>query len=146
MNQGGWVNLRFHLLVSGVNQVEWEREVNLRFLFFTSGVWKKSRKHCSVNFCSLAVFQSSGHEGWWGAAGPYLGPAEMASFSSRDFSRSNKYDTLWHVVSTGYFYVLFSWAIADSHFHPLEIYKNTSLSFTTITFTVNSHADNHFYK
>ena len=39
----------------------------------------------------------------------HLGPAEIASFSSQDFSRNNKHDTFWH-VSTGYFYVL--WAIA----------------------------------
>ena len=37
----------------------------------------------------------------------YSGLAEIASFSSRDFSRSNKHDTFWHVVSVEYFYVLF---------------------------------------
>ena len=37
----------------------------------------------------------------------YLGPAEIMSFSSRDFSLSNKHYTFWHIVSTGYFYVLF---------------------------------------
>ena len=74
----------------------------------------------------------------------YLGPAKLAAFSNRDFSRSNKYDTFWHVASTGYFYVLFSWAIAVPDFCPLEIYKNHPLS--TTTFTINSHADNHFYE
>ena len=34
----------------------------------------------------------------------YLGPADIASFSSRGFTRSNKHDTFWHVVSIGYFY------------------------------------------
>ena len=29
---------------------------------------------------------------------------------------------------------------------PLEKYKNLGLPLSTITFTVNSHADNHFYK
>ena len=52
----------------------------------------------------------------------------------------------WHVVSTGYFYVLFLWAIAVSNFRPLEIYKNLGIPLSTIIFTVNSHADNHCYK
>ena len=51
----------------------------------------------------------------------YLGPAEIASFSRQDFNRSYTYDTFWHVVSTGCFYVLY-------------------------LLTVNSHADDHFYK
>ena len=42
--------------------------------------------------------------------------------------------------------VLFSWAIPVLDFHPLEIYKNLGLLFSTITFTVNSHTDSHFYK
>ena len=62
--------------------------------------------------------------GWgvvvWGRKS-YLGPAEIASFSNRDFSRSNKHDTFWHVVSTGYFYVLFLWAIAVTDFRSCEI-------------------------
>ena len=37
----------------------------------------------------------------------YLVPAEIASISSRDLSQSNKHDTFWHVVSTGYFSILF---------------------------------------
>ena len=76
----------------------------------------------------------------------YLGRAEIGSFSSRDFSRRNKHDTFWHVVSTGYFCVLFLWTIAVSDFRPLEIYKKLDLHLSTITFTVNSHTDNHFYK
>ena len=31
-------------------------------------------------------------------------------------------------------------------FFLLEIYKNLGLPLSTVTFTVNSHADNHFYK
>ena len=83
--------------------------------------------------------------GGWGVVGwgrkSYLGPAEIASFSSRDFSRSNKHDTFWHVVSTGYFYVLFLWAVAVSNIRPLKIYKRLGPPVSTITFTVN-----HFYK
>ena len=89
--------------------------------------------------------------GWvvvgWGRKS-YLGAAEIASFSCRDFNRSNKHkhDTFWQVVTTGYFYVLFLWAITVSYFYLLEIYKNVGFLLSTTTITVNSHADNHFYK
>ena len=76
----------------------------------------------------------------------YLGPAEMTSISSRDISRRNRHDTLWHVVSTGYFYVLFLWAICVSDFRLLEICESLGLPLSIITFTVNSDGDNHFYK
>ena len=33
-----------------------------------------------------------------------------------------------------------------SDFRPLEIYNNFNLSLSTITFAVNIHPDNHFYK
>ena len=79
---------------------------------------------------------------WWGV----VGLSEISSFSSRGFGWSNKHDSLWHVVSTGCFCVSFFWAIAASNFRPLEIYKNLGLALSTITFTVNSHADNHSYK
>ena len=36
--------------------------------------------------------------------------------------------------------------MAISDFYFLEIYKNLGFSLSTITFTVNSPADNHFYK
>ena len=44
----------------------------------------------------------------WGRVGgvgrkSYSGPAEFSSFSRQDVSRSNKYKTFWHVVSTGIF-------------------------------------------
>ena len=54
--------------------------------------------------------------------------------------------TILACTSTGYFYVLFLWAIAVSVFVPLESYKNLRLPLPTITFIVDSHADNHFYK
>ena len=73
----------------------------------------------------------------WGKKS-YLGPAEIASFSSRDFSWSNKHNTFWNVVSTGYSFVLFLWAIAVPDFCPLETYKNLGLPLSTITFIVNS--------
>ena len=76
----------------------------------------------------------------------YLGAAEIASFSSRYFSRTNKNNTFWQDVTTGYFYLLFLWTIAVSDFCLLEIYKNLGFLLATITFTVNSHEDNHFYK
>ena len=75
--------------------------------------WEEGRKHCFVNFCSLAELSSRVDEVRWGGK----------SFPSRDFSRNNKHDTFWRVVSTGNFYVLFLWAIAVSDFRPLKIYK-----------------------
>ena len=58
---------------------------------------------------------------WGGAEKSYLGPTEIASFSNRDLSRSNKRYTFCHIVSTGYFYVLFLGVTAVSDFLPLEI-------------------------
>ena len=58
----------------------------------------------------------------------------------RDFGRSNKHGTLWHSDN------LFLWGITLPDFCHLEIYKNLGLPLSTISFTVNSHADNHFYK
>ena len=88
--------------------------------------------------------------GGWGVVGccrkSYLGPAEIASFSSGDISQSIKHDTFWHFVSTGYFYILFLWCIAITDFCPLENYENFGLPLSTITFTVNNHAENNFYK
>ena len=69
----------------------------------------------------------------------YSGPGEITSFSRWDFSRSNKHDTFWHVVSTGYFYVLFLWAIAVPDFGHLEIYKNLGLPlFSIIIYSMKS--------
>ena len=57
------------------------------------------RKHCFVNVCSLAVLSSSVGEGLWsGGRRYYLGPAEMASFSSRDLRGCTKHDIFWDVV------------------------------------------------
>ena len=76
----------------------------------------------------------------------YSGPAEIASFSRHDFIRSNKHDTFWRILLTGYFYILFVQATAVSDFRPLGIYKNPGPPLPTITFTVNSHTDNHFHR
>ena len=69
----------------------------------------------------------------------FIGSAEIASFSTRDFSRSNKHDTLICCI-----YWIFLRFILMSHsyyrFRPL------GLPLFTITFTVNSHANNHFCK
>ena len=70
----------------------------------------------------------------------YSGSAEITS------NPSNKHDTFWHVASTGYIYVLYLWAMSVSNFRPLEIYENLGIPLSAITFTGNSHADNHFYK
>ena len=81
-------------------------------------------------FSGALIVAGSGVVGWGRKS--YLGPAETASFSSRDFSRSmTHFDKLyWQDISTFYFY------------EPLLF----QISVTTITFTVNSHANNHDYK
>ena len=95
-------------------------------------------------FGSALIVGGRGVVRWGGKS--YLVPAEIASFSSQDFGQNKKYVIFWHVVATGYFYVLFLWVIAVPDFCLLEIYNNLGLPLSTITFTVKSHADNHFYK
>ena len=101
--------------------------------------WGGGRKHCFINFCSLVVLCLLAGEVWWD------GRAKIASFSSRDFSRSNKHDTFWHSVLTGYFYGLSLWGINASEFRSLEIYKKSGLPLSPITYSINNHADNHLY-
>ena len=53
--------------------------------------WGEGRKHCLLVFVLWLC----------------IGPAKTVSFSKRDFSRSNKYDTFWHYrlnISTFYFH------------------------------------------
>ena len=71
--------------------------------------WGRSRKHYFFFF--FFFFCAAWIVNEWGVVESdrksYLGAAEIASFSCRDFSPSSKYDTFWHVVTTGYFYILF---------------------------------------
>ena len=53
--------------------------------------------------CSAIIVGGWGVVGWGRKS--YLGPADMASFSCRELSWSNKHNTFWHVASPGYFYV-----------------------------------------
>ena len=82
---------------------------------------------------------------WWWVRGlgwgreSYLVPGEVASISSWDLRQSNKPDTFWRVVSTGNFsFFLFH------IFFPWKFIKNLDLPLSSITFKVNSHADNNF--
>ena len=95
-------------------------------------------------FCGALIVGGWGVVGWGRKS--YLGIAKINSFSSLDFSRSNKHGTFWHVASNGYFYVLFLWVTAVLDFLSLKIYENLGLPLSTFTFTFNSHADNHFHK
>ena len=98
----------------------------------------------------LVLFGGTLIDGGWGVVEwsrkSYLGPAEITSFYSMDLIQSNEHDTFWYIVSTGYCYALILWAISVSDFLPLEIFNNLGPPFSSITFTVNSHANNHFYK
>ena len=53
--QGGQVNLRFYLFVSGVNHIEWEREVSPRFPFVNPGIWELRLRPtaCDVEWFSV---------------------------------------------------------------------------------------------
>ena len=124
------------------------------YLLFNSDivnfVWKTDEGKAESIVLLIFFFGGALIIGGWGVVGwgrkSYLGPAEITYFSSRDFSRSNKHHTFWHVISTGCFHVLLLWAIAISDFCFWEIHKNFSFPLPAITFTVNSHANNHFYK
>ena len=50
------MNLRFYLLVSGVHQVESEREVSPRFSFVIPEVWKLPLSATSNEMVSFSVF------------------------------------------------------------------------------------------
>ena len=95
-------------------------------------------------FFGVALFADEWGVVGWGRKSD-LRPAEIASFSSWDLSRRSKHDSFWLVVSTGYFYILFLWAIVVSDFLPIEIHKHLVLPLSNIFFTTNSQADNHFY-
>ena len=55
---------------------------------------------------------------------PYLGPAELACFSCKDFSRRNKHHLFWLAVSARYLHILFLWSIVVSVFLILEVHKH----------------------
>ena len=76
-------------------------------------VWKTNEgggRGQKALFCffllGVALIIGGGGVVGWGRRS-YLGPAEIASFSSWDLSRHNKNDSLWLVVSSGCFYILF---------------------------------------
>ena len=87
--------------------------------------------------------------GRWGVVGwgrkSYLGSAEISSFSNRDLTRRNQHDLFWLIVSTGYVYILFLWAIVVSDCPPLEIHEHLARPLSSIIFTVNRQADKDFY-
>ena len=100
--------------------------------------WGGGRKPCFVNFWFWRCFNCGVVEC---GRKHYLGPADIASFSSRSFSRSNKHYTFWHVVSIGYFYeplliqLFVPWK--SIKFRPSLVYYH---------FDSQQHVDNHFYK
>ena len=75
-----------------------------------------------------------------------LGPTEIASFSSQDLCQGNRNDSFWLVALTGYFYILFLWAIVVSDCPPLEIHKLLALPLSRIIFIANRQVDDHFHK
>ena len=127
-------------------------------LIFWTLCGKPTRGRQKALFYQSLFFGGAWTVGGWGVVGwgrkSYLGPAErfpagiLAEAVSMTTSspEQGKHDTFRHVISTGYFYVLLLWTISVSDFCLLEIYKILGFPLSIITFTVNSHADNHFYK
>ena len=105
----------------------------------------RGRKHCFINFCSLALLYLAVGEGLWDRTS-YLGPAEISSFSSRDLSWRDNHDSFWFVLSTRYFYILSLWAVAVSDFLLVEIHKHLIHPLSSITFTADSQADSNLYE
>ena len=108
-------------------------------------VWKSDERGVGVQkalFVLLILF--------FGGAKSYSGPAEITSFSSRDFSETinmTHSDMFYRLnISTFHFYepLLFQIFVPWKFIKP-SLYKNC-LPLSAIAFTVNSHADNHFYK
>ena len=80
-------------------RMEYLRAIQYWYCEFCVENWRgRGRKHCFVNFCSLAVLESSVDEGWWGEAEKSdLGSDEILSFSSRYFSHLNQ---IWFKCET----------------------------------------------
>ena len=109
---------------------------------------KAMRGRQKAMFCWFLFFVSALMSGEWGMVGwgrkSYLWAAEIASFSSRDFSRGSR---LTHSD------MLYQLDISNFHFYeplPFQIFfsgkflKLLGLSSCTITFTVRNHGDNIF--
>ena len=78
--------------------------------------WGGCRQYCFVNFCSLAVLVGGWGVGEWGQKS-YLGPAEIASFSSQVIAEAVSMthpDMLyWLDISTFYIYEPLLFQISD---------------------------------
>ena len=100
----------------------------MNFLWKTVEGGGRGRK---ASFCYFLLFGVALIVGGWEVVGrkSYLGPAEIASFSSRDLSRRNKHDHsgLLHQldISTFYFYdpllfqIFFLWKFINIYSFPL---------------------------
>ena len=91
-------------------------------------------------FFSVALLVRGWGSECWGEKS-YLGSAQISSFFSWDLSWGNKHDSFW-LVLTGYLY----WILILDIFLPFEIHRRLVLPLSSISFTANSQADNHFYK
>ena len=105
--------------------------------WFVNFVWKTDEGEAESIVLLIFVLWWCLNRRWMGGGGVEQKVSFRASsnriFFQREFLPKHKHDTFWNVVLTGYFYVLFLWIIVVSDFCPID-------------FTVNSHADSHFYK
>ena len=94
--------------------------VRMKYLFaFQFWYWKvcvktrwgewgrgRGRKHCFVNFCSLALLNLSMGEGLCVGKKVLFRASWNLIFFSRDLTGHNKHDSFWVVALTEYFYIL----------------------------------------
>ena len=136
------------LIVRVLLQLGWN--TYLLLILIVNFVWKADEGEAKSIVLIIFVLWQCFNRQWVRDGGlgrnSYSVSAEIASFSRWDFIWSNKHDTFWHFAVTEYFHVSFLSLITVSDFRLLKICKNLGLPLSTITFTVNSHADNHFYK
>ena len=81
------------------------------------------RKHCFVNFCSLAVLEFSVDKAWWEwGRKSYLGPAEIVSFSNRSFSHLNQ---IWFKCETRLlFFLIIFYNVSFDQQSPADVLQN----------------------
>ena len=101
-----------------------------------NSVWKTDEGEAENIALLIFVLWSVNEQWWWGTESLISGQLSLYLFPAKILAEGTLWHVVWLHISTFYFY----------DFCHLEIYKNLGLPLSTITFTENSHADNHFYK
>ena len=86
-------------------------------------VWKANKGEAESIVLLIFVLWDCFNRHWVKGGGVWQKVIFRASWMKlHPFSWSNKHDTFWHVISTGYFYVWYLWAIAIPDICSLEIF------------------------